>query len=34
MAGISERVYPKEMDVDGIGNIQGVMYKVFITRYR
>jgi SAM-dependent methyltransferase len=33
MAGISERVYPKEMDANGIGNIQGVMYKVFTTRY-
>lgn len=33
MAGITERVYPKEIDADGIGNIQGVMYKVFTTRY-
>lgn len=34
MAGISERVYPKEMDINGVGNIQGVMYKVFTTRYK
>jgi len=34
MSGISERVYPKEMDANGVGNIQGVMYKVFTTRYK
>lgn len=33
MGGITERVYPKEMDPDGVHNIQGVMYKVFTTRY-
>lgn len=33
MPGISERVYPKEMDPCGTHNIQGVMYKVFTTRY-
>ncbi|MBN2379215.1 class I SAM-dependent methyltransferase [candidate division WOR-3 bacterium] len=34
MAGITERVYPKEMDRNGVGNIQGVMYEVFTTRYK
>ncbi|MBD3285839.1 methyltransferase domain-containing protein [candidate division WOR-3 bacterium] len=34
MAGISERVYPKDMDQESVDNIQGVMYKVFTTRYR
>lgn len=33
MAGISERVYPKEMDPNAVHNIQGVMYRVFTTRY-
>ncbi len=33
MSGISERVYPKEMDPNGMDNIQGVMYRVFTTRY-
>lgn len=34
MPGISERVYPKEMDSQGRHNIQGVMYEVFTTRYQ
>lgn len=34
MAGISERVYPKEMDPNAMHNIQGVIYKVFMTRYK
>ncbi|NLI97162.1 methyltransferase domain-containing protein [bacterium] len=34
MAGITERVYPKEMDAHAMDNIQGIMYKVFTTRYK